>query len=122
MYERDKDTKSHVATFRHGDTVYEHSIFIADDDRVECVDRQGNIILTYDADCNAYVGSKKEKKRQRLGKFGMREHFWYFVPEGEPDRVIDLEVRDVLRGEVTITKMYLDGEFKIKPAAKESAA
>jgi hypothetical protein len=47
---------------------------------------------------------------------------WFFRPEGEPDRKVSLNVQDILKGEVTVAKMYLDGEFPIKPPAKKEGA
>lgn len=120
--DRDKNTKSYIGAFRHGDHFYEHNIFIADDDRVECVDETGKVILTFTANCDCYTGSKKDDDKKTLGRFSMsydakaprRSENWTFRPEGGGEEV-NLG-HDLLMGEIEIAKMYLQGKFAVQPA------
>lgn len=121
--ERDKDTKSYIGAFRLDDKFYEHNLFIADDDRVECRDEKGKVILTFTANCDCYTGGKKDADRKLLGRFSMsynanaprRSENWSFRPEGGGE---DVEIgHDLLMGEIEIAKMYLQGKFPVKPAA-----
>lgn len=128
MYTRDINQRSFVAAFRHEGKPYEHNIFCADDDRVECIDMEGNVILTFTANCYVHTGHKDDPNKQQLGTVHMRSgdattrnrETWAFKPDNGGAE-IPLNEYDILKGEVHLAKMYLNGELHIKPKAKEGA-
>jgi hypothetical protein len=128
MYERDINQRSFVAAYRHEVKVYEQNIFCADDDRVECSDQEGNVILTFTADCYVLTGGKNDKDRQQLGTVHMRHgdgvmrnrETWIFKPD-DGGAEMPLHESDILKGEVHIARWYLEGKLHIKPKTKEGA-
>lgn len=121
-FTRSINQRSFVTAYRHNGHAYEHNIFCTDDDRVECIDRQGKVILTFTSDCYVLTGGKEDTDRQQVGTLHMwGNEGWFFRPEGEPNRKVPLNVQNILVGEVTVAKMFLDGEFPVKPKAKEGA-
>lgn len=109
--DRDKNTVSETGAFRLNGKFYQHVLYIADDDRVECQDDKKNMVLTFTADSYVFDKNKTQIGRCRM-KFRTDE--WVFVQEGD-DTEIDMG-RDLLRGEVEIAKMYLEGKLNFKPA------
>lgn len=121
MYTRDINQRSYVDHFRHDGVVYEHDIYCADDDRVECLDRQGNVILTFTADCYVHTLHKNDPNKQQLGSVHTKycSNQWEFWPDGDREKAIDLNCTDILKGEINLSLMYLKGELRIKPPVKE---
>lgn len=57
-----------------------HTIFSQDDDRVEVTDEDGNVLLTFDASCNVFLGTTRERIGTiRTVAFG---NTWIFHGEG----------------------------------------
>ena len=85
MYTRDINTRSPVDHFRHNGVAYEHVIYCADDDRIECIDRQGNVILTFTSNCHVHTLHKNDPNKQELGTFHTkyRTDEWVFWPDGD---------------------------------------
>lgn len=93
-----------------GGTQYKHVLFHTEDDRVECQDMGGRVILTYDANCAIW------KDGEVIAHSGMArvegDTRWVFTLEGEAVGIPlgpspDLDPDALIKAEVEFTKLYL---------------
>lgn len=103
----DKSTRSFIDMFSLNGEKYEHSLYYMDDDRVECTDSRGKVVLMYTANSYVYDADKK-----MLGTFHMTsEHSWYFRPVGGGEKIV-FDNHSILKAEVELSKRYIKGELK----------
>ena len=97
-----------VDTFMVGGNQYFHTIHCNTDDRVECTDEDGHVVLTFTANSYVYVGKWKDFQ---LGYLSMnRDHTWKFK-FGTEGKIMHSEHTDLLKFEVEISKAYIKGEL-----------
>lgn len=101
---RSKDQRSPVDIFRHNGKGYEHVIYCADDDRIECRDLDTDaLILTFNSRCDIFTPDGKTYGRISLKETTPRM-LWVSEVEGKPA----LEHNDLLKLEVLVSQQYLD--------------
>lgn len=93
-----------------GGQTYKHVLFCNEDDRIECQDMGGGVILTYDASCNIW------KDGDIIARSGMAEvdgeTRWVFTLEDASTGMAlgpspDIDPDALLKAEVEFTKVYL---------------
>ena len=105
MYTRDKTTASPVGSFLLGNCLYSHSIFCADDDRVELQDNKGNTLMTYTANCAVL-----DKDGEEVGRWNMDNNRWVYYNFSDKQEITFKY--DLLEAEMEVSKMFLKGELK----------
>lgn len=91
-----------IRRFRVTSAIYEHVIFPSEDDRVECRNMYGEVILTYTADCRVL-----DKHKRQIGEMDLNENIWSFVI-GKKTFVFDT---DLIEAEFGVSEMYIRGEL-----------
>lgn len=86
--------------------VYQHHIFTREDDRVECTNENGDVVLTFGSSCNVY-----NIKGEKIGCALNRGDGWSFklLQNGEiyPMNYWD----DLIKSELEFAKLYLRGDL-----------
>jgi len=100
----DKERGSPIGMFRANGRIYEHRIFISSDDRVECQDEDGNLVLKYTANCDVF-----DHKGDRVGRWHMHKGEWYF--QSEKDDQKHFYKRDLLEAEMKVSQLYIEGKL-----------
>lgn len=98
-------TTSHIGSFRINGKFYSHNLHFRDDDRVECIDPDGNVILTYTS--SSYV-IKGNKGCEVLGSLRTKDGVWVFCQEGKPNYYLG---KNLLESEIEFSKLYIKGEL-----------
>lgn len=102
---RDKNVSTSVGSFHLNGKWYDHRIYCADDDRVECLDEDGNVILTFTANCHVLDNDKQE-----LGKWKTNNSYQWYVKLNN-QKMFSFGT-DLLEAEMEVSKMYIKGELK----------
>lgn len=99
------ERRSYIGCFSVGSEIYEHVIFTDTDDRVECLDQDGKLILTFTANCLV-----KMPNNDILGRWNMRGKNWYFTSErDDKEYVYD---HDLLEAEMKVSELFIEGVIK----------
>lgn len=101
---RDKTVSTSVGSFHLNGKWYDHQIYCADDDRVECLDEDDNLILIFTSDCHVL-----DHNKQQVGTFHMVSgQTWIYV-----DSISTRQYgTDLLKAEIEVAKLYIQGELK----------
>jgi hypothetical protein len=95
---------SHVSYFLAAGRVYEHVIYPSEDDRIECLDDDMQVVLTYTRN-----GQVLDKHKRQIGRFIMREYDWIYQDLHETRQW--RFGSDLLKAEVGVSQMYINGEL-----------
>ena len=104
-----------VRWFRANNSFYEVVIFADEDNRIELINRAGDVMLTYDSSLNVLDSNKN-----KIGKIGIQtvagQSIWVFNSDVEVDKVIyglDTGLAEShLNLEVEVSKWYIQTYLK----------
>lgn len=97
------ERKSYIGNFMYSDVRYIHDIFIYTDDRVECTDEEGKLVLTHTANCEV-----KTPDGKIIGRWYLTDHRWSFETSEGKKFHYDW---DLLESEMHVSKLFIEGKL-----------
>lgn len=97
-----EERKSHIGNFFVEGKLFTHYIFINTDDRVECQDEDGKVILIHTADC-----AVKTPEGKRIGRWSLDSKTMCWMYTTENGKMKFKYGTDLLRAEMEISAFYI---------------